>query len=269
MAESLGYLEQTNEARNQRAQINWIRDDLSRLGEVRSLSEARNLVSQIQRDVNILNSALDPHLGPASQRRDQRRDTMNRLREMSNELPDQIDNILFAVEQTPATELADAVLRVRDDATAVVPELQKVTGEIRRVIDEIPGADARLQGRLLLVIERILDELRRSSDPDGIAGSGEQRWPHRQHGRGLFPGGLRAQPDSRQLEPAQLRPATRSRRYSPGRGGSKPGHHRRPATGGRNLRGPRAEERGHPVGHRRRGRAGERRGEQRPQSGLP
>ena len=165
MAESLGYLEQTNEARNQRAQINWIRDDLSRLGEVRSLSEARNLVSQIQRDVNILNSALDPHLGPASQRRDQRRDTMNRLREMSNELPDQIDNILFAVEQTPATELADAVLRVRDDATAVVPELQKVTGEIRRVIDEIPGADARLQGRLLLVIERILDELRRSSDP--------------------------------------------------------------------------------------------------------
>ena len=165
MTESLGYLEQTNEARNQRTQINWIRDDLSRLGEVRSLSEARNLVSQIQRDVNILNSALDSQMGPASQRRDQRRDTMNRLRDMANELPDQIDNILFAVEQTPAEQLLEAVLRVRDDATAVVPELQKVIDEIRRVIDEIPGADARLQGRLLVVVERILEELRRSSDP--------------------------------------------------------------------------------------------------------
>ena len=165
MTESLGYLEQTNEARNQRSQINWVRDDLSRLGEVRSLSEARNLVSQIQRDVNILNSALDSQLGPASQRRDQRRDTMNRLRDMANELPDQTDRILEGVAQTPATELEEAVLRVRQYATAVVPELQKVVDEIRRIIAEIPGADARLQGRLLVVIERTLDELRRSSDP--------------------------------------------------------------------------------------------------------
>ena len=164
MTESLGYLEQTNEARNQRGQINWIRDDLSRLGEVRSLSQARELVSQIQRDVSILNSALDSQLGPAGQRRDQRRDTMNRLRAMSNELPDQIDKILEGVAQTPAEELQEAVTRLRDDATSVIPELQKVTDEIRRVIDEIPGADARLQGRLLLVIERTLDELRRSEE---------------------------------------------------------------------------------------------------------
>ena len=58
---------------------------------------------------------------------------------------------------------------MRGDATAVIPELQKVTDEIRRVIDEIPGADARLQGRLLLVIERILDELRRSSEAEELA----------------------------------------------------------------------------------------------------
>ena len=164
MTESLGYLEQTNEARNQRGQINWIRDDLSRLGEVRSLSQARELVSQIQRDVSVLNSSLDSQLGPAGQRRDQRRDTMNRLRAMSNELPDQIDKILESVAQTPAAELQDAVSRLRGDATLVIPELQKVVDEIRRVIDEIPGADARLQGRLLLAVERILDDLRRSGE---------------------------------------------------------------------------------------------------------
>ena len=168
MTEALGYLEQTNEARNQRQQINWIRDDLSRLGEVRSLGEARNLVSQIQRDVSVLNSALDSQLGTASQRRDQRRDTMNRLRDMSRELPDQIEKILKGVSQTPTDELREAVTSVRNDATSVVPELQKVIDEIRRIIDEIPGADARLQGRLLLVVERIIDELRRFSEPSEL-----------------------------------------------------------------------------------------------------
>ena len=163
MAEALGYLEQTNEARNQRGQINWIRDDLSRLGEVRSLSQARELVSQIQRDVNILNSSLNSQLVSVGQRRDQRRDTMNRLRQMANELPDQVDLILEDVRQTPLGELQAAVTRLRDDATLVIPELQKVIGEIRKMIEDIPGADARLQGRLLLVIERILEDLHRSS----------------------------------------------------------------------------------------------------------
>ena len=165
MTEALGYLEQTNEARNQRGQINWIRDDLSRLGEVRSLSDARSLVAQIQRDVSILNSGLDSQMGSAGQRRDQRRDSMNRLRSMANELPSQIEAILEDVLRTPPVELEEAVSRVREDATAVVPELQKVIGEIKRMIDEIPGADARLQGRLLLVIERILEDSIRSSDP--------------------------------------------------------------------------------------------------------
>ena len=165
MTESLGYLEQTNEARNQRQQINWIRDDLSRLGEMRSLAQAKDLVSQVQRDVSILNSALDSQYGSSSQRRDQRRDTMNRLRDMANELPDQIEKILEGVAQTPTTELQEAVTQVREDATTMVPELQKVVDEIRRVIDEIPGADARLQGRLLLVIDRILEDLRRSIEP--------------------------------------------------------------------------------------------------------
>ena len=164
MTEALGYLEQTNEARNHRQQINWIRDDLSSLGEERSLSRARDLVSQIQRDVSLLNSALDSQLGSAGQRRDQRRDTMNRLNAMGRELPDQIERILEGVAQTPGAELQQAVNLLQDDATLVIPELQKVVDEIRRVIDEIPGADARLQGRLLLVIDRILDELRRSSD---------------------------------------------------------------------------------------------------------
>ena len=165
MTEALGYLEQTNEARNQRGQINWIRDDLSRLGEVRSLTEARSLVSQIQRDISILTTGLDSQMGPASQRRDQRRDSMNRLRDMANELPHQIDTILENVLQTPSVELQEAVSQVRLYAATVVPELQKVTAEIKRMIDEIPGADARLQGRLLLVIERILEDLVRSSDP--------------------------------------------------------------------------------------------------------
>ena len=165
MTEALGILEQTNEARNQRAQINWIRDDLSRLGEVSSLAQARDLISQVRRDISVLNSALDSQMGPSSQRRDQRRDTMNRLREMTEQLPGQIETILEGVSQTPAEELQEAVTRLRDDATAMVPELQKVTDEIRRVIEEIPGADARLQGRLLLVIQRILEELNRSSDP--------------------------------------------------------------------------------------------------------
>ena len=182
MTEALGYLEQTNEARNHRGQINWIRDDLSRLGEVRSLAEARSLVSQIQRDVNMLSSDLERMLESERQRFDQQRnapqqreqqqqraqllrDAMNRLRSMANELPDQIDKILDSVLQTPAVELQEAVSHIRNDATSGIPELQKVMGEITRVIEEIPGADARLQGRLLLVIERILDELNRSSEP--------------------------------------------------------------------------------------------------------
>ena len=70
MTEALGYLEQTNEARNQRGQINWIREDLSRLGEVRSLAEARSLVSQIQRDVNMLSSDLERMLESERQRLD-------------------------------------------------------------------------------------------------------------------------------------------------------------------------------------------------------
>ena len=164
MTEALGYLEQTNEARNQRGQINWIRDDLSRIGEINSLSQVRDLVSQIRRDVDVLNAGIDAQLGSAGQRRDQRRDTMNRLRQMAGELPDQIDLILDEVRQIPADELQEAVTRVRADATAVVPELQKVIGEITRMIEELPGADARLQGRLLVVVERILDDLRRSSD---------------------------------------------------------------------------------------------------------
>ena len=168
MTEALGYLEQTNEARNQRGQINWIRDDLSRLGEVNSLSQARDLVSQIRRDVDVLNAGIDSQLGPSGQRRDQRRDTMNRLREMAGELPGQIDLILENVRQTPSAELTEAASRVRDYATSVIPELQKVVDEITRMIEEIPGADARLQGRLLLVIERILDELRRSSEAEEL-----------------------------------------------------------------------------------------------------
>ncbi len=164
MTEALGYLEQTNEARNQRGQINWVRDDLSRLGEVNSLSQARDLVSQIRRDVDILNAGIDAQLGSSGQRRDQRRDTMNRLREMAGELPGQIELILENVRQTPSAELEDAAFRVREYATSVIPELQKVVDEITRMIEEIPGADARLQGRLLLVIERILDELRRASE---------------------------------------------------------------------------------------------------------
>jgi hypothetical protein len=164
MTEALGYLEQTNEARNQRGQINWIRDDLSRLGEINSLTQARDLVTQIRRDVDILNSGIDSQLGSAGQRRDQRRDTMNRLREMAAELPHQTDRILEEVRQVPPADLQEALTRVRADATAVVPELQKVIDEIKRMIEELPGADARLQGRLLLVIERILDDLRRSSD---------------------------------------------------------------------------------------------------------
>ena len=164
MTEALGYLEQTNEARNQRGQINWIREDLSRLGEVSSLSQARDVVAQIRRDVDILNAGIDSQMGSSGQRRDQRRDTMNRLRQMAAELPNQIDLILENVRQTPAAELQDAASRVRDDATLVVPELQKVIDEITRMIEEIPGADARLQGRLLQVIERILVELRRSSE---------------------------------------------------------------------------------------------------------
>ena len=164
MTEALGYLEQTNEARNQRGQINWVRDDLSRLGEVNSLSQARDLVSQIRRDVDILNAGIDAQLGSSGQRRDQRRDTMNRLREMAGELPGQIELILENVRQTPSAELEDAAFRVREYATSVIPELQKVVDEIIRMIEEIPGADARLQGRLLLVIERILDELRRASE---------------------------------------------------------------------------------------------------------
>ena len=169
MTEALGYLEQTNEARNQRGQINWIRDDLSRLGEVNSLSQARDLVSQIRRDVDILNAGIDSQLGPSGQRRDQRRDTMNRLREMAGELPGQLELILENVRQTPSAELEEAATRVREYATSVIPELQKVIDEITRMIEEIPGADARLQGRLLLVIERILDELRRSSDAEELA----------------------------------------------------------------------------------------------------
>ena len=168
MTEALGYLEQTNEARNQRGQINWIRDDLSRLGEVNSLSQARDLVSQIRRDVDVLNAGIDSQLGPSGQRRDQRRDTMNRLREMAGELPGQIDLILENVRQTPSAELTEAASRVRDYATSIIPELQKVVDEITRMIEEIPGADARLQGRLLLVIERILDELRRSSEAEEL-----------------------------------------------------------------------------------------------------
>ena len=164
MTEALGYLEQTNEARNQRGQINWIRDDLSRLGEVNSLSQARDLVSQIRRDVDVLNAGIDSQLSSSGQRRDQRRDTMNRLREMAGELPGQIELILEDVRQTPSAEMEDAAFRVREYATSVVPELQKVVDEITRMIEEIPGADARLQGRLLLVIERILDELRRASE---------------------------------------------------------------------------------------------------------
>ena len=168
MTEALGYLEQTNEARNQRGQINWIRDDLSRIGEIRSLSQARDLVSQIRRDVDILNAGIDSQLSPGGQRRDQRRDTMNRLREMASELPNQIDLILENVRQTPAVELQEAASRVREDAISVVPELQKVVDEITRMIKEIPGADARLQGRLLVVIERILDDLRRSSEAEEL-----------------------------------------------------------------------------------------------------
>ena len=168
MTEALGYLEQTNEARNQRGQINWIRDDLSRIGEVNSLSQARDLVSQVRRDVDILNAGIDSQLGSSGQRRDQRRDTMNRLREMAGELPGQIDLILENVRQTPAAELEDAASRVRDYATYVIPELQKVIDEITRMIEEIPGADARLQGRLLVVIERILDDLRRSSEAEEL-----------------------------------------------------------------------------------------------------
>ena len=169
MTEALGYLEQTNEARNQRGQINWIRDDLSRLGEVNSLSQARDLISQIRRDVDILNAGIDSQLGPSGQRRDQRRDTMNRLREMAGELPGQLEFILENVRQTPSADLEEAATRVREYATSVIPELQKVIDEITRMIDEIPGADARLQGRLLLVIERILDELRRSSEAEELA----------------------------------------------------------------------------------------------------
>ena len=169
MTEALGYLEQTNEARNQRGQINWIRDDLSRLGEVNSLSQVRDLVSQIRRDVDILNAGIDSQLGPSGQRRDQRRDTMNRLREMAGELPGQLELIIENVRQTPSAELEEAATRVREYATSVIPELQKVIDEITRMIDEIPGADARLQGRLLLVIERILDELRRSSEAEELA----------------------------------------------------------------------------------------------------
>ena len=169
MTEALGYLEQTNEARNQRGQINWIRDDLSRLGEVNSLSQARDLISQIRRDVDILNAGIDSQLGPSGQRRDQRRDTMNRLREMAGELPGQLELILENVRQTPSADLEEAATRVREYATSVIPELQKVIDEITRMIDEIPGADARLQGRLLLVIERILDELRRSSEAEELA----------------------------------------------------------------------------------------------------
>ena len=129
-----------------------------------SLSQARDLVSQIRRDVDILNAGIDSQLGPSGQRRDQRRDTMNRLREMAGQLPGQIDLILENVRQTPSAELEDAAYRVREYATSIIPELQKVIDEITRMIEEIPGADARLQGRLLLVIERILDELRRSSE---------------------------------------------------------------------------------------------------------
>ena len=169
MAEALGYLEQTNEARNQRGQINWIRDDLSRLGEVNSLSQARDLISQIRRDVDVLTSAIDSQLGSSGQRLDQRRDTMNRLREMAGELPGQLELILENVQRTPAAELEDAATRVREYATSVIPELQKVIDEITRMIEEIPGADARLQGRLLLVIERILEELRRSSEAEELA----------------------------------------------------------------------------------------------------
>ena len=169
MTEALGYLEQTNEARNQRGQINWIRDDLSRLGEVNSLPQARDLISQIRRDVDILNAGIDSQLGPSGQRRDQRRDTMNRLREMAGELPGQLEFILENVRQTPSADLEEAATRVREYATSVIPELQKVIDEITRMIDEIPGADARLQGRLLLVIERILDELRRSSEAEELA----------------------------------------------------------------------------------------------------
>ena len=169
MTEALGYLEQTNEARNQRGQINWIRDDLSRLGEVNSLSQARDLISQIRRDVDILNAGIDSQLGPSGQRRDQRRDTMNRLREMAGELPGQLELILENVRQTPSADLEEAATRVREYATSVIPELQKVIDEITRMIDEIPGADARLQGRLLLVIERILDELRRSREAEELA----------------------------------------------------------------------------------------------------
>ena len=168
MTEALGYLEQTNEARNQRGQINWIRDDLSRIGEVNSLSQARDLVSQVRRDVDILNAGIDSQLGSSGQRRDQRRDTMNRLREMAGELPGQIDLILENVRQTPTAELEEAASRVRDYATYVIPELQKVIDEITRMIEEIPGADARLQGRLLVVIERILDDLRRSSEAEEL-----------------------------------------------------------------------------------------------------
>ena len=170
MAESLGYLEQTNEARNQRGQINWIRDDLSRLGEVNSLSQARDLISQIRRDVGVLGSALGSQMGTAaSQRRDQLGVTLTRLRNMAAELPDQVDLILDEMLQIPPAELKDAVTRVRADATEVVPEIQKVIDEITRMIEEIPGAQARLQGRLLLVIERILDELRRSSEAEELA----------------------------------------------------------------------------------------------------
>ncbi len=163
MAEALGYLEQTNEARNQRDQINWIRDDLSRLGEIRSLPQARELASQIQRDVNDLTTSLSSQL--TSGAIVQRREAISRLRSMSSQLPDQIVNIFHSVEQTSAEELQEAVRRLRDDIAAVVPDLDKVLSEIQRVIEEIPGADARLQGRLLLVIERILDDLRRSSEP--------------------------------------------------------------------------------------------------------
>ncbi len=168
MTEALGYLEQTNEARNQRGQINWIREDLSRLGEVNSLAQCRDLVAQIRRDVDVLNASIDSQMGASGQRRDQRRDTMNRLRDMAGELPGQIDLILQNVRQTPDTELEEATSRVRDYATSVVPELQKVVDEITRMIEEIPGADARLQGRLLLVIERILVELRRASEAEAL-----------------------------------------------------------------------------------------------------
>ena len=159
MAESLGYLEQTHEVRNQRAQIGWIRDDLGRLGETRSLTDARQLVTQLRSDIGVLESQLGT--GATSQRRD----TLNRLRFMSADLPDQIDLIIDEVSLTSPEELREAVANVREVAASIIPELEQVLSETRKAIDEVPGIEARLQGRLLLVIDRILEELRRSSDP--------------------------------------------------------------------------------------------------------